>query len=239
MKFTVKHYHYFEQMDGKGQQLANVQGWDHLYIDSEDNFYFIPGERKEWEKKRARHPELAENARDIIEIARENNFKRINSVGVCTALLELNLKKQAPDIYLACSDYTPGAMKRLRHIFSECEECNVFDMLEDEWKPVDNTLWLMFRVDTEFSDEQWKSLFSRMSGAGIKDVLFVPSVFFGWYYFLSEIVVNTWHRLNGRHPSFAGYVRTRDTVKSFWAGNYRLNKQYALGKLTGYLLEKI
>jgi len=48
----------------------------------------------------------------------------------------------------------------LTDVFDEADEIIEFDMLKDEWVNYgSNCIYLLYRVDTEFDDGQWQTIF--------------------------------------------------------------------------------
>jgi len=238
MKWTIKHYFPVKQALAVENLASSATSWDALRTGDDDTWQSIPKDRSMWVARCQQKPEIAVNAKAIVDLVKREGFYSIISVGVGAAYLEYNIKKLHPALSLTCSDFTPRSIDRLRDVFLECDSIEVFDMLKDQWQPRQNALYLLYRVDTEFSDEQWKGLFATMSESNINDVLFVPSVFLGWRFFIKEKLVNLWHRLKGYRIMFAGYVRTKDTVKTFWISHYHVIAEVPIGALTGFLLRK-
>lgn len=240
MKCTVRHYLAFpiKKAQDIGGNLSSSAAWDVLRTDDKDDWQSIPKDRSNWLARCQQELEISVRAKAIVDLVKREGFSSIISVGVGTAYLEYNLKRLYPPLNLTCSDYTPQSIERLKQVFPECDAIEVFDMLKDRWKPCQNALYLLYRVDTEFSDEQWKKLFITMGESNISDILFVPSVFLGLRFFITEKLVNLWHRFRGYQITFAGYVRTKDTVKTFWVPHYRIILEIPVGTLTGFLLRK-
>lgn len=238
MRRTIKHYYPFKRAKGVGDSLAaSATAWDALRT-GDDSWQSVPKDRSVWVARGKRRPEIAVHARAIVALVKREGFHSLISVGVGAAYLEYNIKRLHPSLRLTCSDFTPRSIDRLREVFLECDSIEVFDMLKDRWQPRQNALYLLYRVDNEFSDEQWKGLFARIASQNIDDVLFVPSAFLGWSFFIKEKLFNLWHRLKGYRIMFAGYVRTRDMMKTLWSPHYQVAAEVPIGGLTGFLLRK-
>lgn len=159
-----------------GPSLHNRRAWDALR-DSGLPGFAIPEDRQEWLASISDRLDLKERAQAIVQICRALGLSRVFSVGAGSGALEFYMKAVDQGLHLTCADYAPGATARLRNVFSECDEVIVFDMLHDKWKPANGTLYLLHRVDTELSNQDWRRCFSAMGSAGVSPVLFVVSEF--------------------------------------------------------------
>jgi hypothetical protein len=240
MRLTIPHYFDFKQKASLiGDSLDTAAGWDRLRSSAEDRMNFaIPGTPERWRQNSIRDKDILRQAKDIVNLTKISGFDRINSYGVGTAFLEYHVKQQRKDVYLQCSDYTPDAIERLKHVFKEADEIIQFDMLHDQW--VDNghmCLYLFYRVDTAFTDEEWRRIFQKLSAAGIEQVLFIPCEFLCLKRFVTQKIKWVMRTFQKRPLTMAGYLRTKDAFRSMFGFYYVVKEIVRIGSLTGLLLK--
>lgn len=241
MKITAKHYYFFGEKSAEvGGNLISPKSWDILRMhENLENPFSLPESRDAWIKKSRNNTQSVKGAESISNLLKQKNYKRIESFGVGAAFMEYNLKIKHPDIFLSCYDFAPKTVARLKNLFVEAEKIEVFDILNDNFiNKGEGTLYLLYRVDNEFDNKQWRAIFKKISLAGIKNILFVPcdvstikSLIKSRLGYLSQII-------SGRRLSFAGYLRTKDQFKELFYKYYNLVKEFPVGDLTGFLLEK-
>jgi len=243
MRFTIKQYHNFGDLSErlKGNLISSV-GWDILLTANEDkdSRLFIPVDRKEWISKIYKIPEILARGKRIAKFLADNGFQKITSVGVGGGYLEYVIKSLLPQIYIKCSDFAPQSVKRLRKVFIECEEIDVFDILNDEWpKQLENEILMFYRVDTEFSDLQWKKIFKKMYDSNVLNILFAPNGFLTF----KKILVQKLNQLKAlidrkQTLTFAGYLRTEDTLRSLWEFWYDVKAEFVTENMKCFWLKR-
>jgi len=238
VRWTARHYVDFgDAAEAVGGELASHEAWDRLRLEADlESPYALPPDRATWLSRSQQNPEIVQRARAIVELLSRLGVRGVFSAGVGSGWLEYNIKRSAPWLHISCSDYAPRSIQRLREVFVECDRVFVFDMLHDEW-PLGEDLALLHRVDTEFSDREWLTVFDNMSRSAIAYVLFIPSCFLNIRSWLMEkLRLLSVALLRGRY-TFAGYLRTRATFSELWARGYLLREQVVIGDLVGFLLE--
>src|SRR5436853_2366210 len=95
-----------------GDDLVRAEAWDALRIKTEGPFS-MPATRAAWEEAAAERPELRGRAERIVALARERGARRIASYGAGAAVLELWMKRAAPDVEFVLTDYADGTVERL------------------------------------------------------------------------------------------------------------------------------
>ncbi len=239
MKVTVRHYYDFRGLSqGIGQSLDNADSWDTLRLQdgTADNVFAIPSSREAWERRCYMQSFLESHAQAIVRFVR-GRFTRINSYGVGTGILEFFIKKQLPEIFLQCSDYTVRSIDRLRQVFMEADEIIQFDMLNDAWNNDGlGTLYLFYRMDTCFDDDQWRTILANMCKHGVTNILFVPSEFLTFQRFLIQKLKYYFYKFFGKRIIFAGYLRTRSQFFDLLTLHYSIEQHLTIGNLTGFLL---
>jgi hypothetical protein len=232
MKLTVRHYHPFKDAsmlpDGK---LDSPEAWDALR--AQDPHFSVPESREAWlrvsegvERRDGQDGRLIERAGVVAETLRSHKITSLISIGAGAAGLEYQVQKRLPNLRVVVTEYAPETVQRLAHVFTEAEEVRAFDLVKDSWSIVtaradeDTSVVLMYRLDAGFTDGEWREIFTRLHSEGVKQVLYIPTGFLTVKGFLLRLVARVRGALSGRKFSFAGYLRTRDTFRSYWADLY-------------------
>lgn len=241
MKITMKHYYYFgEKTDAIGGSLIRPGSWDALRTaDSgpQDDFS-MPETRTAWEERSLSNTALNGRADALTDFLKPR-YRRVYSYGVGCAFLEYFLKKRDPMLFLRCSDFTPRVIERLKKVFTEADEIILFDMLSGTWDNGGPDCVHMFhRVDTEFSDQQWRDIFKRMSRSGVENVLFVPSEYLTMKRIIVQKIKYFLYSWTGRKMTFSGFLRTRERFVSLVSEFYDIVQLVEVGDLTGFLLKR-
>jgi hypothetical protein len=238
MKLTISHYYSFGEQAGLvGENLLTAEAWDNLRTTEEDTPFSVPENRACWVAKCEASDFAIKYAQDILSVLQSLGFNRVVSLGVGGAFLEYQLKQLAPSLHLTCMDYSPRLIERLRVMFTECESLKVFDLRSPVW-PISQGLYLMHRIDTDFSDTEWQSIFANMFAANVEVVLFVVCGGLTPKTFLREKMLQALSFFRRRSITFAGYFRTRDAFKALWTPMYRVDWEVKVGNLNGFLLRR-
>ena len=187
-----------------GSDLGRPEAWDALRTQTSGAFA-LAETREQWQRTADEHPELRARAARIDELLERRGVERLASYGVGGATLECWLKRLAPGRELLVTDYAAATVERLAEVFSEAE-CIRHDLLADPPVPAD--LHMFHRVDTEFTNRQWRRVFERFSGL---PVLLVAAGVVDFGGALAEL-------RKGLRPgtSRAGWVRTRASMERLW-----------------------
>jgi hypothetical protein len=205
VRLTVRHHFDFGADRGVvGSDLGRPEAWDALRTRTSGAFA-LAKTREEWERTADEHPELEARARRINELLERRAVTRLASYGVGGATLECWLSRLAPESDLVVTDYATATVERLSEIFTEAE-CVRHDLCVDA--PLEADLHMFHRVDTEFTNRQWRKVFERFSAlpilivaAGVVDLRGV----------LAEV-----RRGLRRGSSRAGWVRTAASLEALW-----------------------
>jgi hypothetical protein len=222
MRLTIPHYFDFGPDRGRiGGELRRPAAWD-AARDTGGPFG-LPESRAEWEAKAA-NAVTESRARDVAELARGCEARRVCSYGVGTALLELRLSQLAPELELVCADYAPRTVERLRTLFAGATVVE-HDLRTEP--PLPGDFHLLHRIDTEFSNEE----LARILGGFREPVLLVPTVLLDWRALVREALVRV------RHPraTRAGWVRSEAAFRSLWAGRFD-ERVVSVGATRSFLL---
>jgi hypothetical protein len=226
VRLTIPHWFDFgEDRVHVGDDLVRASAWDALRLNT-DGPFSVPATRAAWEEAAGARPEIRARAERIMAIARERGVRRIASYGAGAAVLELWLKRAAPDIELILTDYAEGTVARVAAIFPEAQVVR-HDLLMDP--PLEADLHLFHRIDTELTNQQWRGVLRRFARV---PVLVVATEIIGLDRALKEVA----RRLRVRNLSRAGWLRTRAAFQAIYGSAHNLTP-LALGDLEGWMLE--
>lgn len=241
MKLTLRHYYHFQGNSSlQGDSLLSPAAWDNLRSEQDQSSaFFMPTDRDRWLQIALETPGLPVQAREIAALISWEGFTSVVSVGVGRALLEYHLKQQLPKLPLICSEFSPQVVDRLRKVFLECERVDCHDFTQAGWpRPPGRPLYLLNRVDTELTDEQWSAVFSRLHAEGVQDILMVATSFLTPRVLACELKRHLMSWVIGRRLTFAGYLRTKSAFMDLWEPHYQVVRKVPAGALTGFLLTR-
>ncbi len=225
---TIKHYFRTALSSKINKNLLSAHSWDCLRGD-ESNSFAIPRDRMLWEKKALEHPLLTVNAKHLAMLIMRAGYTEVYSFGVGAAGLELLLKREIPSLQIHCFDYAKVSVDILKSLFVEAKEIAQFDILKDDFYPVkENALYLLYRVDTEFSDDEWRGIFRKLFHAQVSNVIFFPERMLT----VKDIARESLKKLLfyfRNDFSFAGYYRTEKRFRELWGGLYEVADVRELG----------
>jgi hypothetical protein len=226
VRLTSPHYYDFgADRVHVGGDLVRPEAWDALRVKT-DGPFSLPATRVEWEQAADGRPEIRERAERVAAIVRARGVRRLASYGAGTALLELHLKRLAPELDLVLTDYAPEAVARLTELFPEAE-LRRHDLLADAPLAVD--LHLFHRIDTEFSNAQWRTVLRNFRDVpvlvGATEIID-----------LRRALIELARGLRNRNSSRAGWLRNRDSFEALWRTEHA-PERLRLGDLDGWMLE--
>lgn len=237
MRRTIRTYYDFGPgAEIVGANLLKKSAWDALRTSGLASFS-VADEREAWLASFSERDDLRERAHAIVTLCRTRGCTGVLSVGAGVGGLEYFVKTEAPELHVTSTDFAPAATDRLAHVFSECDEVTVFDMMHDPWPTTPGTLFLLHRVDTELSDREWRSCFRRMQAGRVSPVLVVPCEFLTPERRARARRTYLSHLRHKRPLTFSGYLRTKTRFMSLWSPSYGLLEELQIGDLTGFLLE--
>jgi hypothetical protein len=219
VKLTLRHRFAFARPLSGG--LHSPEAWDALR--DGDDIFGLPTSRAEW-KAAASRSGLERRAASIARVADGLGARRVCSYGVGTGMLEWNLRRVAPHLELACTDFAPLAVARLASHFDGVPVVE-HDLRKDP--PREAELHLLNRVDTELSDEEWPAVLARFR----EPILLIATEIVGPRAVARELAIRV------RHPGAerAGWIRTEDAFRALWTASHD-DARLELAGLTGYLL---
>jgi hypothetical protein len=227
IKLTVRHYYPLglQSEQASGMRLDSPEAWDALRR-SHPHFE-TPSTRSDWiesllEPRDGQGKGLPVRAHDVAGILRRKGITSLHSVGVGSAGLEYFILQEMPSVSMSISEYNGVSVARLSTVFPEGKP-KKFDVMRDSWDgdakdPLHAVL--MYRLDPQLTDRQWREVFVRMSRAGVHNILYIPANFLTIRYILRERNRSISALLQGVKTSFAGYVRTQKVFESYWSGIY-------------------
>lgn len=240
---TVRHYFPLER------NLDSKEAWDALR-ESHPHFS-IPENREVWleaaegrVKKDGQDGGMVDRAKDVVRVLDHMNIKSVFSAGVGGAGLEYQIKKMRPNIRLVCSEYSRVTVGRLQKVFKEADKIVLFDMKNNNWSSTRETndpsreLYLMYRIDIEINNDEFRQIFEKMFEAGIQNVLIIICGRLTLRGLLNRLCQRLVWKMSGTRYAFAGYLRSEESFPRFWKNLYT-SKELEFSGLKGFLLTKI
>jgi hypothetical protein len=205
VRITVPHYFDFgADRELVGDDLVRPEAWDALRTKTTGPFA-MPETRETWEATAKEHPVLRDRAEAIGALIDARGGGSIASYGVGGASLEYWLHQVDPGRRLLIGEYAPETVARLRSIFSEAEVHDQ-DLLADA--PLDADWHLFHRIDTEFSNGQWRQVLENFAD---QRVLVAASEVIGVKDALREL-----RRGMKRTSTNSGRLRNRAAFEALW-----------------------
>ena len=219
----IKHYFAFDKKFYNGNDFKKISStnWDMLRTDSAPGPFSIEKEISEFEencKAATSYRETAEIICGFIEKHKLGN--RMVSLGCGKGTVEYHIKKIMPELHIKCTDYAQKGIEQLAKVFVDCDEFGTFDMLAGdygEWAKTGDIL-LMYRVSTEFTAEQWQTIFDRIYNANIQYVILVPTEIMTLWMALKAKIRLFYNILSGRKVTFSGWMYSRKEFFKFFSG---------------------
>ena len=226
MRLTVRHcFDFGGDRAVVGDDLVRPEAWDALRT-STDGPFSIAGDRSELERTAESRPEIEERARQIDAVLEARATRALASYGVGGAVLEVCLERLRPQRRLTLTDYGPETVERLRQLFPEAN-VEQHDLREDP--PLAADIHLFHRIDTEFTNREWRDLLRRFQR---ESILVVATEIADLERVARELV----GRFRNRHLTQAGWLRTRDAFDALWRPTHAATP-LRLHDLDGWLLE--
>ncbi len=240
MELTLRYYYYFdvqapELVDGLNNRL---ESWDVLRTKGAgiNRPFYISDNRDIWQKGCLSNGLLRSRAIKIAEFLK-GRFHNIYSFGVGSAQLEFLIKKENPLFQIRCSDFAPKGVERLKKVFWEADAITVFDIINGNWGTIESTgICLFYRVDAEFEDEEWEAIFRKMTSAGVRHVLFIPSEMISLKRILYLSTKYLIFKLLRKKMTFCGFVRTKERFISLFTKYFNIVTMAQFHDMQGFLL---
>jgi hypothetical protein len=214
MRITVPHY--FDFGDDRrlvGDDLVRPQAWDALRTKTAGPFA-LPAAKPDWERIADERPEIRQRAAEIETWLAAQEARSVASYGVGGAILELWLNRLDPSLGLAVTDYAPATVERLSRLFPEAHP-QVHDLLADP--PLTADVHLFHRIDTEFTNRQWRTVFNHFAS---RFVLVVATEVIDLRRAIAE-----WRTHRGASTATrAGLIRNRAAFEGLWRSTHRATR---------------
>jgi hypothetical protein len=239
-RLTLRQHHFFspETTQLLGGKLVGRGAWDALRTNPDRSSFAIPLDRAEW-RGRCTNAVFADRGAEIERLARQLGVSGITSFGVGTACVEYNIHRANPDLPLYLSDYSMETVGRLRVVFPEAASIEVVDLLRNEPKTVVGTLTMLHRIDTEFTNHDFRRVFMRLHANGHRLILLIPTTFLTLREFSAEMARRMLSRTGRRRATWTGYVRTRPVFGDLWSNLYRPVAKGSLRDAEYILLDRL
>lgn len=235
----IKHYYDFGGLLKNGK--IGEKGWDQLRMQNQDLSFSIEKSRNAWVANCENDLNYCTSAEVISRYITDEKIHKVISIGVGKGILEYHIKKILGDeISIECMDYTPNAIEELKKVFLECHQFAVFDVLHDSWDLLDNqALIVLFRMSTEFTEKDWKYIFAKMHGVGIKRILYVPTDILDLTELLKTLKLYVIYKLKGKwkNLTFCGWRYSKEIHLSFWDKYYEVEKHIKKDDKNYYFLK--
>jgi hypothetical protein len=206
-----------------GDALSDASSWDALRLNGGSGFR-IASDRAEHERQAAQHGEIRDRMATFAEWLTRNRIRSLASYGAGTALPEYWLRCLLPDLTLTLTEAGPETYARLTQLFPE--DCVVqHDLITDA--PVPGDVHLFHRIDTEFSNAQWRALLSRFAD---QQIILMATETLSLRRTLIEIV-----RALQPGTTAAGWVRNRAAFESLLGTTHDV-AELPVGDLPTWLL---
>jgi hypothetical protein len=212
MRLTIPHYYDFgEDRTLVGDDLVNPGSWDALRTRTEGPFA-LPPTRAEWDAVLDSHPELQQRGAAIAAWLGERDVGHLASYGVGGASIEGVLNRLRPDMELTLGEYAPATVARLGEVFPEADAVH-HDLLADP--PLEADMHLFHRIDTEFTNRQWRGIMERFRQVPV--LLVATELVEDWARVMME-----WRRRGGirRRATKCGVIRSRDAFEALWRNTH-------------------
>jgi hypothetical protein len=235
---TVTHWYPFtSELNFPDGALASPDAWDALRRTDPD--FGLGGSREEWIRRARSFPKLQRQAAQIVALLRGWGVTRMVSVGVGTAVLEYHIQTLYPELRLRCGDYAPASLEVLRRCFTECHSIELMDLRQPRWiADPEREVVLLNRVDTELTDDEWRSVFAELARQGARRVIWIPCGLLTPHALVHELQTVVLSIARRRPLTRAGYFRTTGRMAQLFRAGYRRTGTYHAGELPIWVLEK-
>lgn len=234
----IEHYEVFKTQFDSTE--LNQRNWDILRTESKESAYAIEDSIEEYEENCKEAVSYEISSKHIVDILKKQGCKHVVSLGVGKGILEWHLKKQMPDLYVECADYTEAAIEKLKIVFVDGDAFHRFDILEGNYQIFNkDAFFIMYRVSEEFCYSDWCKIFKKMNENGIKNILFIPDMLATENLAIHMNKRHAKHTEQGIKDIFCGWIYSEDILEEiFQAGEYEIAERHPIGELVLYLLRQ-
>lgn len=206
MRLTLPHvYDFGSDRELVGSDLVRPAAWDALRTRTTGPFA-LASDREAWHSSVTADSQLRARAEAIDRWLDAAGASSVASYGAGTGALELLLHRLAPGRPLIATDFGPETVARLTSLFPEAE-VRQHDLLLDP--PLAADVHLLHRIDTEFTNDQWRHLLRQFSG---QRLLVVATAVLSPF----DALLQTLNRIRHRGLTRAGWARNGAAFESLW-----------------------
>ena len=219
-----KHYYYFgksiqDKMDGNS---LNEKNWEILRNNEADGSFYLEKTVEAYELNCMNAHSYEKMANIIVNEFDRQNYKtnKVISLGAGKGVLEWHIKRIKPELQVECTDYTTDAIESLKRVFINLDAGYTFDMIDGDYQKLDrNSIFIMFRVSTEFNRDQWLRIFKKMYEAQIEHIIFVPTGLDRKREMIKERLLHIRNMFLGHKDIFCGWLYSEDEFLKFFNGD--------------------
>jgi hypothetical protein len=223
---TIPHYYDFGgERELVGDDLVRPDSWDALRTQT-DGPFALGASREDWERRARQSPELERRASALADFLAARGVASVASYGCGIASLEYWLHEKQPGLALTVADYTPETVAHLAEFFPAAD-VRRHDMLREA--PLAADLHVFHRIDTEFTNDQWRDILRRFAG---EPVLVIASEVIR----VREVLLELRKRFGPGHATQAGLVRNRAAFEQLW-GAAHTPRHLQIADLEAWMLE--
>jgi hypothetical protein len=220
----VKHYAIFKNTL---QSLSNPEAWHTIRTDPAETAYYVPDSYED------RSSSENDTGIFLVNMLESDNTHALYSIGSGVARLEVYLKRQLPNMNVTVSDYNDSILKiKETGIFDDCQKFNV---LADNCSHLQGKTILMNHLDTEFSDDNFRYMFSTFNDVGIKKLIFIPTQFLTIKTILVELKIFITALVRRKKRTYCGIVRSKNEYTSMFERFFDIELLY-IGKKPIFVL---
>lgn len=245
----TKHYYLFEnkvQTRMRNSKNLDKNNWDILRMDENESPFSIEKNIKSYEENCKRSLDYNKVAKLITSTIKKYNLddRKIISLGVGKAVLEWHIKNLSPNTIIECSDYTNKSMSQLKRVFPSINKIFVFDILHGDYSLLDSeAVYIMHRISTEFSFDNWCKIFSKMYNSNVRYIIFIPTGLDTCKTMFIEKAKHLRNVLLCKNDIFCGWLYSEKEFKKIFAcrgsiPKYLIKERITFKKTAIYLLEK-
>jgi hypothetical protein len=239
LRLTIPHWYTFDRrlnLDASG--LSSAYAWDTLRTAEPAGSFGLGISRADWRSRALSSPALQTRAGALVELLRRWEAASLVSLGVGTGMLEYLIKLDTPEIQIRCGDYAPATVALLRDRFLECDAIEVMDLANPEWVRTPEEVVLLHRVDTELSDDEWRSLFAKLHALRCRHIVFMPAGLLTPVSAASQVRTALAALLHGQALRPSGFLRTSARLRELFFDSYALSMVLPGGGVPIWALER-
>lgn len=243
----TKHYFVFDkEVQNKfNNNSLNSENWEALRLDEEPGEFSIEKDIESYERNCMNAHKYRDAAKVVYELISSRGGGKTISLGVGKGILEWHLKKIDPQLVIECTDYTENALEQLKMVFKDMDAAYQFDILNGDYTELDrNSIFIMYRVSTEFSLEEWYKIFGSMYNAGITYIIFVPAGLCNVWDIAKEKIKHAINIILRKEDVFCGYLYSENEYMKMFKGNgiaplYIIEKKVIFEETAAFLLKRL